>query len=389
MNIMEMVKKSVTDQVMGQIGGMLGMSDQKKASSTFDTAIGSILGGLMKKSSSPEGAKQVFEMASKSDDSIMDKLGDILGGGGDKLEAVQKSGGGMLEGIFGGSQQSSSMTQTIAKALGLDGSIVGKLLTLAAPMLLGVIGKHIKSAGMNAIGLGSLLGEQKQHLSAAMPSGLSQNLGFGNLLSGAGDLGNSAVNAAGNAASSVTNAASNTASSAANAVGDAAGDVAKKGGGLLMLLLPLIILGAIGYIAWPYISGAANQAKEGVEAVANKTGDLASGAFTFDGDIGALGETGPKLQEGFSGITAGFTGLAETGEDGANALATKITDFSGSIGDMGLGDLPETAKPVATSMIGKFIEAIKGMLGSQNDTIKGILEGPVNTLIEKLTPFGS
>ena len=190
MNIMDMVKGAVTDQVMGQIGGMLGMSDNKKTSSVLDTAMGSILGGMMNKSSSQEGAKQVFDMASNADAGIMDKLGDILGGGGDQLEAVQKTGGGMLDGLLGGGGQT-SMIQTIAKALGMDGSIVGKLLTFAAPMLLGSIGKHIKSAGLNAMGLSSLLGEQKQHIAAAMPSGLAGNLGFGNLLSGVGDLGKS------------------------------------------------------------------------------------------------------------------------------------------------------------------------------------------------------
>ena len=106
MDIMDMVKKAASDQIMGKIGGMLGMSDPKKTESTLDTAMGSILGGLMKKSSSQEGAKQVFDMASNADPSIMDKLGDILGGGGDKLEAVQKTGGGMLEGILGGNQNS-------------------------------------------------------------------------------------------------------------------------------------------------------------------------------------------------------------------------------------------------------------------------------------------
>ena len=30
MNIMDMVKGAITNQVMGQIGGMLGMSDNKK-----------------------------------------------------------------------------------------------------------------------------------------------------------------------------------------------------------------------------------------------------------------------------------------------------------------------------------------------------------------------
>jgi hypothetical protein len=113
MNIMDMVKGAVTDQVMGQIGGMLGMEDKKKTSSIFDTAMGSILGGMINKSATPEGARDVFDMASKADGGIMDKLGDILGGGGQQMEQVQKAGGGMLDGIFGGSSQSSGIIETI------------------------------------------------------------------------------------------------------------------------------------------------------------------------------------------------------------------------------------------------------------------------------------
>ena len=389
MNIMDMVKGAVTDQVMGQIGGMLGMSDNKKTSSMLDTAMGSILGGMINKSSSQEGAKQVFDMASNADAGIMDKLGDILGGG-DQLSAVQKTGGGMLDGLLGGGGQT-SMIQTIAKALGMDGSIIGKLLTFAAPMLLGVIGKHIKSAGLNALGLSSLLGEQKQHIAAAMPSGLTENLGFGNLLSGVGDLGKSGLSAASNVAGAAAGTVGNVTGAAGNAVGNvtgAAGDAAKKGGGLLTMLLPLLILGAIGYFGWSYISGAANDGANAVKEGMNGMGAKVAGAFDLgDLDISSMGDTGTKLQEGFSGIASGFTGLAETGEDGANALAGKITDFSGSIDNLGLGSLPEAAKPVATSMIGRFIDSIQNMLNGQNALIKGVLQGPVDTLLEKLKPF--
>ena len=423
MNIMDMVKGAITNQVMGQIGGMLGMSDNKKTSSMLDTAMGSILGGMINKSSSQEGAKQVFDMASNADSGIMDKLGDILGGGGDQLGAIQKSGGGMLDGLLGGGGQT-SMIQTIAKALGMDGSIVGKLLTFAAPMLLGSISKHIKSAGLDALGLSSLLGEQKQHIAAAMPSGLAGNLGFGNLLSGVGDLGKSGFNAAsnvagaaagtvgnvagaagdavgnvagaaGNAIGNVTgaagNAVGNVTGAAGNAVGNvagAAGDATKKGMGMLGFLFPLLILGAIGYFAWPYISGAASDGANAVTSGVSDMGNKAAGALDFGGlDMSPLGDTGTKLQEGFSGITSGFTGLAETGEEGANALAGKITDFSGSIDSLGLGSLPDAAKPVATSMIGKFMETIQGMLNGQSGIIKSVLQGPVDTLLQKLQPF--
>ena len=107
-----------------------------------------------------------------------------------------------------------------------------------------------------------------------------------------------------------------------------------------------------------------------------------------DLDMSPLGETGTKLQEGFSGIASGFTGLATTGEEDANALATKITDFSGSNDNLGLSNMSNAAKPVATSMIGEFVKTIQGLFDQQNGVIKGILQAPVDTLLQKLKTFG-
>ena len=121
MDLMDMVKGAVSKQIMGKIGGMLG-TDEKKTSSVFETAAGSILGGLIKKSSTPDGARDVFDMTSKQDDSVLDKLGDILGGG-QAGEDFQKTGGGILDGVFGKSNQS-GMLGALAKALGLDEKMV-------------------------------------------------------------------------------------------------------------------------------------------------------------------------------------------------------------------------------------------------------------------------
>jgi hypothetical protein len=367
---MDMVKGAISDQVMGQLGGMLGMEDQKKTSSAFETVTQSILGGLINKSSSQEGAKQVFDMTQNADPGILDKLGDILGGGGQQVEAVQNAGSGMLEGILGGGGQS-TMIQTLSKFLGLDKSIIGKLLTMAAPFLLGAIAKHVKSAGLDALGLSSLLGEQKQHLAAAMPSGLSNDLGFGNLLSGAGNVGQSAANAATNAANEVRNAAPTGGS-----------------GGVMKWLIPLVGLIALGYLALQFLGGGA--AEQGKDLVDQGKGAIAGAAdgLEFKGlDLGVLGDTGTKLQEGFGSITDGFAGLKDSGEDGANKLVGTINDFSGSIDGMNLGDLPETGKSVASTMIGKFVETVKSLLGGQSESVQGILKPAIDLLMEKFKAF--
>ncbi len=119
-DLMEMVKGAVSKQIMGQIGGLLG-TDESKTSSAFETIAGSILGGLMKKASTPQGAEVIFESAQKQDDSVLDKLGDLLGGG-EATEAYESAGGNVLETIFGGDH--SGIMDVLTKAVGLDGNLV-------------------------------------------------------------------------------------------------------------------------------------------------------------------------------------------------------------------------------------------------------------------------
>jgi hypothetical protein len=368
MDLMDMVKGAVSKQIMGQIGGMLG-TDEKKTSSVFETAAGSILGGLIKKSGTPNGARDVFDMASKQDDSVLDKLGDILGGG-QATEDFQKSGGGILEGVFGKSNQS-GILGALAKALGLDEKLVGTLMKVLAPIVMGVIGKYVKSKALDAVGLGSFLGEQKKSL-GFMPSSLTSSLGFGDLLGNVGDAGKAVAGAA-------------------NVAKGVAGDAAQSGGNLMKLLVPLLILAALAFGAWkllPMLTGGANKAIQGavgkIEMPEIPGLDL-SGIEGFD--MGSLGAAGPALTQGFGEISSGFEGLKESGEEGAGALAEKITGFTGTIDGLGLADLPAAGKKSAMGLIGKFIELVKGLLGGQSEGIQGILKPAVDALIEKLNPF--
>lgn len=233
-DIMDMVKGAVTKSIMGKIGGLLG-TDESKTSSIFGTAAGAILGGLMKKASSTQGAQEVFESVQKQDAGILDKLGDLLGGG-DATADFEKSGEGVLGAIFGGSQ--AGIISTIAKTLGVDGAMIGKLLKMAAPIVLAVIGRHLKSKALDAVGLGSLLGEQKNYLASSMPAALSGSLGFGDML--------------GNVTDAVSGVAGQV-GAVGNSVADGIKETAKSGGGILKYLLALFVIAAIAWPTYVYV----------------------------------------------------------------------------------------------------------------------------------------
>lgn len=403
-NIMSMVKDAVSQQVMNKIGSMVGL-DQSKSSSAFEMAAGSILGGLMNKASTPSGAETVFGSVQKQDTSILDKLGDLLGGG-EATDNLQKQGGGILDMVFGADSQKAQ--QAVGSSLGLGSGMIGKLMSMAAPILMGVIGNYVKSKALNAVGLGSLLGEQKSHLDNLLPSSLTSNLGFGNMLSGASS-------AAGNAAGSVGNAASNVAGAASGAAGDAA----SAGGGLVKALLPLLILGAILYAAWHFLGGAlmggANTVKDGVGAVAGAASDgagavagavgdgvagvgsgvkdMASGisipGFDMSGvDMSVLGAQKDALMGPIGEITEGFGGLATGGESAATGLADKIGGFGTTLEGMGIGDMGAAQKTAVGGILGQFTGVIEGLMANVPGPLQGIVKPAVDKLMETISGFG-
>ena len=347
-DLMEMVKQAVSKQIMGQIGGMLG-TDKAKTSSAFETIAGSILGGLMKKAGSQQGAEIIFESAKKQDDGILDKLGDLLGGGAASDE-LEKSGGNILETIFGGDH--SGIMEILTKAVGLDGNLVQKLLKVAAPIIMAVIGKYIKGKALDASGLGNLLGEQKKYLGNYLPASLTSDLGIAGMLDDAGK----AVSNAGQSAST------------------AATDATNQGAGLLKILLPIVILVLGGWAIWKFVltDNSPNVPKPGISAP--------------EVDLSLLGKTGTTLQEGFRDITNGLTDLKS--ESGANELVTNMRGFTEKIDTLGIGDLTGPAKSAASTMIQKFVEQITDLVDKiADENLKSIVKPAVDAMLKKLVPF--
>jgi len=382
---MDLVKGAVTNQVMGQLGGLLGQNDAKKTSSVFESATASILGGLLKKSQSPQGAKEIFEAANGADDSILDKLGDLMGGG-DQSVGFEKQGGGVLDMVFG--NQRNGIIGMLSSALGFDKTMIGKLLTMAAPILMGVVSRQLKSNSMDVAGFTSMLSDQKQHLGNYLPSGMGSELGLGDL--------NINTAAAPSQPSQPTPQATTTSTPAQTSQ-------SSGGGSIFKILIPLLLLGALAYAAIQFMSSKDGGAEE---AMQEETPDIEvsiDGDFDLDStpkamdleftgiDFSAIGgDAGEKLkglQGQFTGIADGFKGL--TDEAGASALVGQLEGLTGSVGDLGLSDMSGIAKTSASTMVAKFAEIVQSFVANvENPTLKAIVQPAVEALVSKLTSLG-
>ncbi len=228
-NIFDAVKGHLTPDLISKAGSFLGESESG-IGKAISGILPSVLGGVISKASSGSaGADTVFNMAKESHSSgLLGGLGNFFGDGGGLLG----KGGGLLKSIFG--DKMGGIVDTIASFAGIKSSSASSLMSIAAPAALGTLGKHASETGLNAGGLMNLLSSQKDSIMKMLPGGL------GSL---AGMLG---VGKIGDAVSSITGGAKETVSSA----GHYAEDAARKTGGGLKWLVPLLLIAAAGLGAW-------------------------------------------------------------------------------------------------------------------------------------------
>jgi hypothetical protein len=91
----------------------------------------------------------------------------------------------MLSGLFGG-RTVDTLAQTVGKFAGIGDSGGKSLLSILGPIVLGALGQQQRSTGLDADGLASLLRSQKDQITAAIPSGLADQLGAAGLIDRAG-----------------------------------------------------------------------------------------------------------------------------------------------------------------------------------------------------------
>ena len=157
--ILDLLNSDLGKQLISGVAGSTG-NDSNKTSSVLTMALPVLMKAMERNASTPEGAEGLMgALANKHDGSILDNLGGLFGGGVD--ESVKQDGAGILSHILGGKQQ--GVEQVISQKAGLDAGSVGNILKVAAPILMGVLGKQKKEQNISNSGdltglLGGLLG---------------------------------------------------------------------------------------------------------------------------------------------------------------------------------------------------------------------------------------
>jgi hypothetical protein len=159
--VADLMKQVATGDNLSLISKSVG-GDEKGVQSALGMGLPMILGSMSNTASKPGGADMITSMLGQMGGSNpMDNMGSFLG------SPAAAGGSGMVSSLLG--SQMAPVQNTISQKTGLPPAIVGKVLAIATPMVLGYVGKMFAGKKMDQQGLTSLLGEQSKMAMQASP----------------------------------------------------------------------------------------------------------------------------------------------------------------------------------------------------------------------------
>lgn len=163
--LLDLLNGPMGKQLVKGVSGQTGQSENKTAD-VLSMAMPLLVGAMKKNVSKPGGAEGLLNALSKKHDGgILDDLGGLFGGGVD--QSVMDDGAGILGHVLGNKQ--SSVENALSQKSGMDKGTITKILMIAAPIILGYLGKEKANnrvedaSGINSLLGGMLGGQSKQN----------------------------------------------------------------------------------------------------------------------------------------------------------------------------------------------------------------------------------
>jgi hypothetical protein len=171
-NLLAGLSGLLTPDLIGKAASLLGDSEpavSKGMSAVFPV----LLGSLANRASDPAFASTLFNLVRDpaNDSSLLGNAASLLSPGA-ASSPMMALGGKLLSTLFGSNL--TSLGGSLAGYSGVKASSASSMLGFAAPLVLSMLGKAVKSGNLNAGSLASLLTGQKSAYAAALPGPLSR-----------------------------------------------------------------------------------------------------------------------------------------------------------------------------------------------------------------------
>lgn len=162
--ILDLLSSDLGKTIINGVSQQSGQSSDK-TSSVLTMALPVLMGAMKRNANTSEGADGLMGALSKNHDgSILDNLDGLFDGGVD--QSIIDDGGGILKHVLGGSEK--NVTNALSQKSGIDSDNVMNILKVAAPLVMGYLGKQSKEQNISDTnGMGNLLGNLLGGSSAA------------------------------------------------------------------------------------------------------------------------------------------------------------------------------------------------------------------------------
>jgi outer membrane protein OmpA-like peptidoglycan-associated protein len=173
-NLIETVKSALSGDMTNKMAGMLGESSAN-IQQAMQGIVPAILTGVLLKADAGDTQDTLNLATEAARIDIPFNLNSLAGGQGNSR------GMDFLKNLFG--EKTAGLSDSIAGYAGVSNQSASSLMSIAAPTVLGILGKHILDSNMNASGLRSFLNSQRKKILNALPTGifLEGIMGFENL----------------------------------------------------------------------------------------------------------------------------------------------------------------------------------------------------------------
>lgn len=341
-NIVDLVKDQISDQLLGQMGNVLG-TDGSNTAIALGGALPGLLAGLSSASSQPGGAAGLFDAARQQDDGMLGNMGALLGGGDDTSRVIEQ--GNTVLGSLLGDGALGKLGGVLANFAGISRIGSGSLMGMLAPIVIGAIKRKIGESNLDAGGLAHLLGEQRGNVEAAMPQGLMgqlQSEGFFDSIAPAAPQATAAPAAVHATSHAAPQAAPQAASAPASPHTPPAAANASRDS-MMRWLLPVVAVVVVALLAWLFLGGNEPDAPIVVENPAVEAVEAAK----LDAELPEGVEVN-KITDEVGRIVASTSNTLEsiTDEAGARAALPGLKDANTSLGRLNdlVVRLPEEAQ---------------------------------------------
>jgi OmpA-OmpF porin, OOP family len=178
-NILDNIKGELNGDLIKKIASFLD-EDATVTQKALDVALPTVLSGVANQATNSSDASNLLNTLIKGghDGSIFSSLG-ILLGGGSATQGVLNMGNSITNNLFG--DKISGIIDWISSSIGIKAGSAKSLLSIAAPLIMNVIGKKVLGENTGVNGLMTLLGSQTEILRNILPAGLKSKLGLSNL----------------------------------------------------------------------------------------------------------------------------------------------------------------------------------------------------------------